>query len=468
MNKEQIKIKDLPSPKGAFLVGHLPQFNADNKHQVLERWVEECGDLFKINFVGKAFVVSANPTINTEILKLRPEKFRRFSKIDEILKEMGVVGVFNAEGDTWKRHRKITAEALNAKKVRENYDVIVNKTNRLLEKFKGYSQNNKQIDIQKELMAFTIDVTTAIAFGYELDTINNKADSFQQHLECIFPMINERITAPLPIWRVIKRKKDKELEQSIAAIEKIIYQFIEEARVRLDRNPELTSNPTNFLEALLSDDNDVDFTNEEIYGNIFTMLLAGEDTTSNSISWAIYFLSQNPKIVNKVREEANAVYGNFEVPQTNKELLKLKYTNAVVQEAIRLKPTTPQLYMEALESLIVENLFIPKHTKIILQTKVAQTKEMYFSNPNDFSPERWLKSECPMHQNHSPEMIKAFGGGPRFCPGMKLAINEMVILLSVLCKHFDFKMTVKPEDVKEQFSFTMYPENLFIQLSSID
>lgn len=106
-------IKDLPSPKGHFILGHLPQFNVPNKHQVLERWVEECGDLFKINFVGKPFVVSANPELNSDILKMRPDGFRRFSKIDEILTEMGIVGVFNAEGDVWKRHRKPTSEALN-------------------------------------------------------------------------------------------------------------------------------------------------------------------------------------------------------------------------------------------------------------------------------------------------------------------------------------------------------------------
>lgn len=467
MNKH-IKIKELPSPKGAFLVGHLPQFNTYNKHQVLERWVDECGDLFKIHFVGKEFVVSANPVINSEILKLRPDKFRRFSKIDEILREMGVLGVFNAEGEVWKRHRKVTAEALNAKKVRDNYDVITGKAKQLLDKFKNYELYDKDIDVQKEFMAFTIDVTTAIAFGYELDTINNKADSFQEHLECIFPMINERVTAPIPIWRVIQRKKDKKLITSLETIEKIIYQFIEDARNRLEKTPELKSNLTNFLEALLSDDNEVPFTNEEIYGNIFTMLLAGEDTTSNSISWAIYFLALNPEVVRKIREEANMVYGKSELPKTSKELLKLKYANAVVQETIRLKPTTPQLYMEALEDVTIENVEIAKSTKIILQTKVAQTEETYFSNPNVFSPERWLKSECPMHQNHSPEMMKAFGGGARFCPGMKLAINEMVILISMLCKHFDFSMTVNPEDVREQFSFTMYPDNLFIKLKKTD
>lgn len=465
--KELIKIKDLSSPKGHFILGHLPQFNTHNKHQVLESWVDECGDLFKINFVGKEFIVSAKPSLNNTILRLRPEKFKRFSKIDEILKEMGVSGVFNAEGEHWKRHRKPIAEALNMQHVKGYYPIILDKTNSLLDKFKTYSKENNAIDVQKELMLFTIDITTEIAFGHKLDTINNADNSFQKHLEVIFPMINERITAPIPIWRFIKRKKDKVLQKSINAIEKIIYEFIDESRNKIKNNPELKAQPSNFLEALLlANENDV-FNDEEVYGNIFTMLLAGEDTTSNSISWTLFYLSQHPEVVNKIREEANTVYFNDDAPASFEKLSELKYTNAVVQEAIRLKPTTPQLYFEANEDIEIEGLLIPKNGKVILQNKVAQTSEAYFTNANSFEPERWMVSECPMHKKHSPQVIKAFGGGPRYCPGMFLAINEMVTLVSTLCKHFNFKLAVKPEEIVEQFEFTMYPKNLLVEFINI-
>ncbi len=188
-HKKPITIKDLSSPKGHALLGHLPQFNTHNKHQVLERWVEECGELFKINFVGKVFIVSAKPSLNNTILRLRPEAFKRFSKIDEILKEMGVSGVFNAEAEHWKRHRKPIAEALNMQHVKAYYPIILDKTINLLEKFKTFSKAGKAVDVQKEFMLFTIDITTEIAFGHKLDTINNRDHSFQKHLEVIFPMI---------------------------------------------------------------------------------------------------------------------------------------------------------------------------------------------------------------------------------------------------------------------------------------
>lgn len=459
------QIKDLPSPKGSFLLGHLPQFKADNKHQVLERWVKESGDLFQINFVGKKFVVSADPEMNQEILKLRPEKFSRFFKINEIMEEMGIVGVFNSEGETWKRHRKPTSEALNLKKVNGYYPIIQHKTAQLLQKWNTLT--NTPIDIQKELMKYTVDITTAIAFGYQLDTLNDQNDALQQHLEHIFPMINERITAPIPLWRYYKQQKDKDLATALEAIEKVVQRFIDEAKIRLADNPELQEKPTNFLEALICEqEREGHFSDKEIFGNVFTILLAGEDTTSNSLSWALYYLAQYPEVVNKVREEANEVYGLNELPDSYKLLSKLKYANAVAQEAIRLKPVTPNLYMQANEDLIIKDLAIPKNTVIMLQNKVAQTSDQYFTNPDEFVPERWLKNGCPMHDKHSPEMIKAFGGGARFCPGKNLALYEMIVSISSICKQFDFKLAVAPNDVREKFSFTMYPENLSIVFNS--
>jgi len=460
-----IIIKNLPSPKGHLILGHLPQFNVTNKHQVLERWVDECGDLFKINFIGKEFVVSANPKLNTDILKLRPEKFRRFSKINEILTEMGIVGVFNAENETWKRHRKPTSEALNLKKVKGYFPTISKTTQQLLNKWKTYAEKGTEVDVQKELVRYTIDITTAIAFGYKLDTLNHQEDVFQKHLELIFPMVNDRITAPIALWRIYKQKKDKALDNSLEAIEKIIHQFIKEAKERLTADSKLKENPSNFLEALLVEqENENMFSDDEIYGNVFSILLAGEDTTSSSISWALFYLAQHPEIVSKVRQEAKEVYHNSQVPETTQLLNKLKYANAVAQEAIRLKPVTPNLYMQANEDITLHNLYIPKDTSIMLQNKVAQTSEQYFSNPNEFIPERWLKSGCPMQQNHTPDMIKAFGGGARFCPGMNLAMYEMTIAISTICNQFDFSLAVELETVKEQFAFTMFPENLIINL----
>ncbi|MGH1436965.1 MAG: cytochrome P450 [Lewinella sp.] len=77
-----------------------------------------------------------------------------------------------------------------------------------------------------------------------------------------------------------------------------------------------------------------------------------------------------------------------------------------------------------------------------------------------------VKGGCPAHYQHTPELIRAFGGGPRFCPGKHLATYEMVAVVSALCCNFDISLMGKPEEVKEGFAFTMHPENLKIRLGT--
>tara|TARA_R110002049_G_scaffold61058_1_gene163121 strand:- start:328 stop:699 length:372 start_codon:yes stop_codon:yes gene_type:complete len=123
--------------------------------------------------------------------------------------------------------------------------------------------------------------------------------------------------------------------------------------------------------------------------------------------------------------------------------------------------------MEAISDVTINNFLIPKGMVMMLQTKIAQTTEANFSNTDSFIPERWIRGGCPMHENHNLETIKAFGGGPRFCPGKNLAMHEMTITISAICKQFDFSLAVDPKEIIEQFAFTMYPKHLKVNLQRI-
>src|SRR3954467_10777629 len=192
-------IKDLPSPKGKFILGHLSAFNRSNKHQVLEDWVKESGTLFQIRLLTKRFIISADQQLNSQILKLRPNKFRRFSKISEVMEEMGITGVFNAEGESWKKHRKITSEALNVKNMPSYFPIVKLVSQRLLNNWLKLESEKSKIEVQVEMMRLTVDITSTLAFGYPMNTIEKKDEVIQKQLEKIFPMINSRITSPLPI-----------------------------------------------------------------------------------------------------------------------------------------------------------------------------------------------------------------------------------------------------------------------------
>lgn len=446
--------KELPRPKGKLLSGHLTEFKKENKHQVLEEWANEFGDIYKIRLVTKQIIVSANPSLNDFILKNRPNKFQRFSKIGSVMNEMNIRGVFTAEGEKWKQHRKLAAEALNHKNTKSYFPIIKNTTERLIDTLAVKTE--KALDIQSEIMKYTIDITTQIAFGYDGNTLQKPEDPLQKHLEKVFPTINSRIAAPLPIWKYYKTQKDKDFNTSLEYIKAVIDDYIQQAKQNLNDTPK------NFLEALLLENQRDNLTDEEIFGNVFTMLLAGEDTTSNSISWAIFFLAKHPEVVKKARDEINKVCPQGFVENIN-QLEQLEFIEGIAMETLRLKPVSPTLLMEALEDSETKYLDIKSGDIILLQNKVAQTKEEHFSDSQLFNPSRWIKQNvCPVH---SPNQIRVFGGGPRYCPGKALAIDEIKTSLVSFIHNFEVQLAVDEKEIKEIAAFAMQPHNLIVSLT---
>ncbi|MCB0643375.1 MAG: cytochrome P450, partial [Phaeodactylibacter sp.] len=253
MNESTRTLKQLPSPPGHFLLGHLPEFRRDRQsHRVLEKWAKECGDLYRIHFAGQGLLVSLNPDFNGAVLALRPETFTRLRKLTGVIREMGVVGAFNAEGEVWRQHRPPVSSALNVRKIRAFFPILQDKTTTLIRRLDQLALEAKPIPIQRECSAFTIDVTTAIAFGYHLDRINQQDDAFQQHLEVIFPMISRRVTTSFPYWRFYKSRQDRKLDAALQFVERTVHDCIAAARQRLADQPELQEKPGNLLEMLLT------------------------------------------------------------------------------------------------------------------------------------------------------------------------------------------------------------------------
>ncbi|AZQ62366.1 cytochrome P450 [Flammeovirga pectinis] len=464
-------ITDIKGPKGIPLFGNLFQIEREQIHLYYEKWAKEFGDFFFVNFLGKKILISSNPQNNANILKNRPTKFRRLSKMAEIIEEVGFYGVFTAESEEWIKHRKVTQQALSNKNVKSFFPQIV----KVAERLDNFWESNlidevTKYQISNDFTRATVDVTTNLAFGYDMNTVENHENEIQDHIAKIFPKVNERVNSPLPIWRYIKSSSDKGLDQSMDALKITIGEFIKKAENNLEKDPSLKENPSNFIEALIaSQDKENPFTWDEIFGNIYTMLLAGEDTTANSLSWLTYFIASDNELQNKVYNEIKEVLGEKEQITTFEEVARFKYLSAVLKEVLRLKPVSPSLYFQANEDVVVGDLLIPKDTFVLTQLRVGALSDDNFENAAEFIPERWLSAKettggCPFTGKHKAEVAMPFGGGPRFCPGKFLSETEMILFAVTLFKKFELTLSVPKEDIKEKFAFTMSPENLAVNL----
>lgn len=481
-------LRDLPGPRGLPILGNALQLDIPRLHLILEEWAATYGPLYQIGLGPRPVVVSADPELNNQILRARPDTFRRNGAVEPVFRELGAHGVFSAEGEEWKVQRRLTMAALSNKYLRNFFPTMTRVIERLQRRWQAAAVAGATVDIQKDLMCLTVDVTTNLAFGYDMNTLEQGADQIQQHLERIMPALGKRVVAPFPYWRYVKLPSDRALDRSLAVIHATIQTFIDEARQRMAAHPQLQAHPTNLLEAMLAyaeageeGTAPVGLSDEEIIGNVFTMLVAGEDTTANTLSWILYQLAIYPAVQQKVQAEVDAqmgVDGELDWQQID----HLPYLDAVINETLRLRPVAPFYGLETNETVELAGVQIPQGTLIYLLSRPGALLAENFAEPERFRPERWLTAAggCPFHsgqgasaqtQNdqspaaHNRHVHIPFGHGPRLCPGRNLALVEIKAALAMICHHFAVTFVGDPAQVREIFAFTMVPEGLLMRFT---
>ena len=457
-------IAKLPGPKGLPLLGNVLQLDLAKLHLIVEEWADHYGEIYKFKIFNKTAVAISNIELIHQILRDRPETFRRISAMESVSRESETNGVLTSEGDHWRWQRAVTMQAFKPECLRRFFPTMLIINQRLYDRWHHAAATGQTVDIERDWMKYTVDIATNFAFGYDINTLTDSDDSFQRHLEKQLPFFNRRVNSPFPYWHFFTLPSDREANQSLDVIKETIRKFVEKAQQRLEQQPELASQPSNFLEALLvsEDDNGNRFSYVEIQGNIISILLAGEDTSAHTLAWLIYFMTEHPDVQLKMQQEVDAVLDENVMPQDLATLDKLDYIEAAINETMRLKSVVPITFLEPNLDVEVGDIAIPKGTTILLMTRHCGKQEKNFSQPENFNPERWLDA-IPAGCTHNRNASLPFGAGPRFCAARNLAMMEMKMAIAMVCKNFNVRRVDTGKPVTEAFSFTLMPENLMVR-----
>jgi cytochrome P450 len=455
-------IEDLPGPRGLPLIGNVHQVRSHNMHLTAERWAESHGPIYRLDLGPRRVVVIGDADVLNEVLRDRPDGFRRWGEIQSITEEMwGPAGVFAAEGDDWRRMRRLAVTALNSNHLQRYFEIVSTCAGRLHRRLEAAARDGRAFEIGEALSSFTVDVTSALAFGHDLNTLERGDDEIQGHLHRVFHMTNRRLFAPIPYWRYFKLPADRALDRSLAQLRPAVTSFMDQTRERIRARPELRDSPENFLEGMIAaQENDGAFSDDEILANVFTLLLAGEDTTSHTMAWTIWALATRPQVQARWAEEARDVLGDRLFPTEYESVEELRYGEGVLRESMRLKPVAPITGVEPLADTEVAGTRIPAGTRLLLLHRHAGLQGV--SQAREFRPERWLGEdglEAPEQKS-----FLAFGAGPRFCPGRNLAFLEAKTALAMVARNFELELDPAAEPVTELLGFTMSPQGLRVRL----
>jgi cytochrome P450 len=460
---------DLPGPQGIPFFGNAFQVKPLRAHLIFEKWARQYGPFYKLKLGPRNIVVVSDHKAVAAALRDRPEGYSRTTRLEQVWMEMGLPnGVFGANGETWRRQRRMVMASFDPGHVRRYFPSLQGVATRLIRRWQKAALSNTAIDLQSDLMRYTVDTIAGLAFGAAVNTLESDQDRIQNHLDKIFPILFARIFRPLPVHRWWPSRADRALERSIPEVMAAVNGFVAQARARISANPALRETPENLLEAMIAaaDQPDSGMDDEQVAGNVLTMLLAGEDTTANTLAWMIHLLWQNPQALQAATGEVRRVCGDCAAISLD-QLAQLDFVEACAFETMRLKPVAPQLPLQTLRDTVLGNVHLPVGTVVVNLMRVDSVSEAHVANAADFLPQRWLENaQADMVATSAKRISMPFGAGPRICPGRYLALLEMKMAMATLLGCFDILSvgTADGAEPIERMAFTMTPVGLQMRL----
>jgi cytochrome P450 len=459
------RVADLPGPLPLPLVGNTLQLRRKAAHTTLETWARRYGPLYRLRFGPYRAVGISEPGLIDQLLRHRPVELSRSPRISKVIDDTGFAGVFTAEGEAWRRQRRLVMRALTPEIVRTFFPVISTVTARLQARWRSQAASGVRPDVLRDLKCYSIDVTTWLTMGLDIDTLSQEASSLQADVETWFETVGRRLPQMLRYWRVLRLPADRRSDAAIARLHATVDELIAGARAEMAAQPQLRERPRNILQALLAarDENGSEFTDQDVHGNVAVMLFAGEDTTANTLAWLLHHLAADAPACAIARTQVDNVLGG-NLPAELSRLDGLDYIEAAAVESMRLKPIAPVQGMRANVDLDLAGLLVPRDHLLFLLPRVCATQESRFPEAQRFLPQRWLDAAGDAETDDRRSMFP-FGGGQRYCPGRYLAMVEIKMVTAMVLANFNLRLDARADDVTESFGFTMAPSVLPLHFS---
>ncbi len=369
---------------------------------------KELGAFYKVySPVRKAdtYVIS-HPDYIKQVLQTNNRKYVKGIGINRVQILLGK-GIMVSEGDFWRSQRRMIQPSFH-KEVIHGLAPLMQKSNQLLIDRWAEKVSTGSFDIMDDMSEVTLQIVLKAVFGEdynESDPNNPFMMLVKEHSRDLMFAMRFRQLGKL-IQLIVDRRREED---------KVYFDFL----------------------SLLMESTDKDtgegMTDKQLIDEIFTLIIAGHETTAMSLGWTWYLLAINPEKQEKLAEELSKALPNNKFPDIE-DLKNLPYTHLVVDEALRLYPPGWLLTRRTIEEDTFGDTVIPKGQDIFLCPYVVHRHPSFWTKPEDFIPERFEEEAERPKFAYFP-----FGSGPRQCIGNYFAIIEMVFHLAIMASRFKVK-----------------------------
>lgn len=410
-------------PKDKFfgaLTGHILQLRND-RLGLMENSVKNYGEFIHFKYLHHHAYLIPHPEAAHHVLHTNASNYSKrtlgFKKVIEI----GGSGILVEEGEHWKKMRKII-QPYFVKKNLQNYIPVMEKLiDQSIKKLDSYALSGQEVNVNSTMTRMTIEILGQAIFDRDF---SKDTDFLFEVVTNLFEITSEKMTRFLPIPSPTKMANDRLFKKSKKELDDFVIKLIEEAKLR----------PSGALPNLIHTfiEQNAGITLQNMLDEILTLVIAGFETSANSLNWAFVALAENPEFQERIAREYEAA--------ATKSVENLPFTQMLIKESLRRYPGFWMLARKALHDDVIFGEKIAANSIVLISPYLIQNNSKWWPNPEKFDPERFTPTAIEQRTKNS---YLPFGLGPRSCIAEDFSMMEMSFIVANFCSRYRFTLANK-------------------------
>ncbi|MFD0886194.1 cytochrome P450, partial [Streptosporangium algeriense] len=442
--------RSIPSPQGLPLLGNtlqIPSHSPDEYFRKLAAEYDEEG-LFQLDLLGRKVLFVYDPDMVAELC----DETRFYKGIDpplSIVRDFGGDGLFTARHDepVWGHAHRILMPAFSQRSMKAYFPQMLEIAQNLVGKW----AISDEVNVPDDMTRLALDTISLTGFDYRF----NSFESPQLHpfLQAMGRSLTEAMlrNRQLPLVTRLKKRQETAYRSDIRVMQDLVDDVIRQRR-------STGRNDTRDLLGLMLQAADPQsgerLSDENIRNQVLTFLIAGHETTSGLLSFALYNLLRDPHVLARAYAEVDRLLPGDTVP-TYDTIMKLDVIPRVLEETLRLWSPIPAFAVKSFEDTELGGYPVSKDQVAVVLLGRLHKHPGAWERPDEFDIDRWLPEN---RSGHHPAAYKPFGNGERACIGRQFALTEARLALAMVLQRFAISdpavyrmkikqmLTLKPED----------------------
>ncbi len=409
-----------PGPPYTPLVGHISKWRKDPVKLMIES--ARHGDVVRLRLPGETYLLN-HPAHVKHVLQDNYQNYCKGWVFDRLKPYFGE-SLITAEGETWRQQRRRVQPSFKHEHSIEFAPTITKRTGEMLMRWERAADSGEELVAYTEMTQLALVIIGDVLFGAEL---SSDASAMVGAVQTALRVIKARVAAlaPLPLW--VPTPANLRFRRAMSTLHDGITRISELHRGAARRDDGFFAR---LMEARDSETGER-MSDKQLHEEAIGMLQLGHDTIGETLAWIWYLLSLHPEVERKLHAEVTSVLGD-RTPRVE-DLERLTYARLIVHECLRLFPPVWVVPRDAINDDEIGGYRIPAGSTILLCPYLTHRHPAFWHNPEAFDPDRFLPEQAAHRPRHA---YFPFGGGPRMCMGVDIAMMEILLILSMIVRKY--------------------------------